>query len=197
MYVVRALIIIVQNLTKNCKDNIIDVLNVHGEKLTTKDKHGATPVKNKRGRSSQERLGRLVEMVPRRIPDGFNPASISWITERIGITAVDGVDEAKQYGCFVINVAGEIDNNADIKLPIEPRSGTVRECLDEITQNIRGAIEEQGREVVVHCAMGMERSVLAVVWYLHVEVGMTLDEAYDMVSEARPIAVDRRHWIDS
>ncbi|MEC7906176.1 MAG: dual specificity protein phosphatase [Verrucomicrobiota bacterium] len=170
---------------------------MNGERLTNRDKHGATPVKNKQGRSSQERLGRLVEMVPRRIPDGFNPASISWITEWIGITAVDGVDEAKRCGCFVINVAGEIDNNADIKLPIEPRSGTVRECLDEIARNMRGAIEEQRREVVVHCAMGMERSILAVVWYLHTEAGMTLDEAYDMVSEARPIAVDRRHWIDS
>ena len=75
---------------------------------------GATPVKNKRGRSSLERLGRLADMVPRRIPDGFNPASISWVTEHLGITAVDGVSEAKEAGCFEINVAGEIDNDADI-----------------------------------------------------------------------------------
>ena len=135
--------------------------------------------------------------MPRRIPDDFNPASISWVTERVGITAVDGVDEAKQYGCFVINVAGEIENDADIKLAIEPRSGTVRERLDEIAETMREVIEEQGREVVVHCAMGMERSVLAVVWYLHGEADITLDEAYDLVYEARPIAVDRRHWIYS
>ena len=61
---------------------------------------------------------------------------------------------------------------------------------------MRQAIDGQGREVVVHCAMGMERSVLSVVWYLHVDAGMTVDEAYDMVFEARPIACDRRHWID-
>ncbi|MQF67720.1 hypothetical protein FIM07_04695 [SAR202 cluster bacterium AD-802-F09_MRT_200m] len=136
-------------------------------------------------------------MVPRRIPDGFNPASISWVTGHVGITAVDGVDEAKETGCFVINVAGEIDNDADIKLPIEPRTGTVRERLDEIVVEIRQAINGQGRDVVVHCAMGMERSVLSVVWYLHTEIGMTLDDAYDKVFEARPIAVDRRHWIYS
>jgi hypothetical protein len=41
----------------------------------------------------------------------------------------------------------------------------------------------------------MERSVLSVVWYLHADAEMTIDEAYDMVFEARPIAVDRRHWI--
>ena len=165
--------------------------------MTNKNKHGATPVRNKRGRSSQERLSLLADMVPRRVPDGFNPASISWVTDRVGITAVDGVDEAKQYGCFVINVAGEIDNDADIKLPIEPRSGTVRGRLDEISLQMREALEEKGLEVVVHCAMGMERSVLAVVWYLHTEAGMTLDEAYETVYETRPIAVDRRHWIHS
>ena len=136
-------------------------------------------------------------MVPRRIPDGFNPASISWVTEHVGVTAVDGVDEAIGYGSFVINVAGEIDNNADLKLPIEPRSGTVLHRLDEIAASMRQAIEDQGRDVVVHCAMGMERSVLSVMWYLHKEAGMTLDEAYDTICAARPIAVDRRHWINS
>ena len=129
--------------------------------MTNRNKHGAAPIKNKRGSSSQERLGRLAKIVPRRIPDDFNPASISWVTERVGITAVDGVDEAKQYGCFVINVAGEIENDADIKLAIEPRSGTVRERLDEIAETLREAVEEKSREIVVHCAMGMERSVLA------------------------------------
>ena len=159
--------------------------------------HGIRPVKNQRRHSSQERLEWLGDMVPRRIPDGFNPASISWVTEHVGITAVDGVDEAIGYGSFVINVAGEIDNNADLKLPIEPRSGTVLHRLDEIAASMRQAIEDQGRDVVVHCAMGMERSVLSVMWYLHKEAGMTLDEAYDTICEARPIAVDRRHWIDS
>ena len=159
--------------------------------------HGMRPVKNQREHSSQERLEWLGDMVPRRVPDGFNPASISWVTEHVGITAVDGVDEAISYGSFVINVAGEIDNDADVKLPIEPRSGTVRECLDEIAESMRQAIEDQERDVVVHCAMGMERSVLSVMWYLHKEFGMTLDEAYDTICEARPIAVDRRHWIDS
>ena len=165
--------------------------------MTYKRTHGMRPVKNQREHSSQERLEWLGDMVPRRIPDGFNPASISWVTEHVGITAVDGVDEAISYGSFVINVAGEIDNDADVKLPIEPRSGTVRECLDEIAGIMRQAIEDQERDVVVHCAMGMERSVLSVMWYLHKESGMTLDEAYDIICEARPIAVDRRHWIDS
>lgn len=158
--------------------------------------HGTTPVRNARGHSSKGRLERLAEFVPRPIPDGFDPACISWVTDRVGITAVDGVDEALELGYFVINVAGEIDNGADVKLPIDPGSGTVRARLGEIVEHMRQAIDGQGREVVVHCAMGMERSVLSVVWYLHVDTGMTIDQAYDMVFEARPIACDRRHWIN-
>ena len=51
-------------------------------------------------------------------------------------------------------------------------------------------------KVVVHCAMGMERSPLTVVWYLHKYHDKTIDEAYKMVQDARPAAVDRRDWID-
>jgi len=43
--------------------------------------------------------------------------------------------------------------------------------------------------------MGMERSPLTVVWYLHTYQDMSLDEAYKTVQTARPVAVDRRYWI--
>jgi protein-tyrosine phosphatase len=43
--------------------------------------------------------------------------------------------------------------------------------------------------------MGMERSVLAVVWYLYNYQDMTIDEAYDVVGWKRPIAADRREWV--
>jgi len=131
------------------------------------------------------------------IPDKFDPACISWVTDNIGITAVDGVEDAQDQGCFVINVAAEIDNTADVKVAIEPHTGTVFQGLNEVALCMRKALEEEGRDVVVHCAMGMERSVLSVVWYLHVENDMTIDEAYSVVRQARPIALDRRRWIYS
>jgi len=43
--------------------------------------------------------------------------------------------------------------------------------------------------------MGMERSPLTVVWYLHKYHDKTIDEAYEMVQDARPVVVDRREWI--
>ena len=54
---------------------------------------------------------------------------------------------------------------------------------------------ETDKKVVVHCAMGIERSVLSVVWYLHKYHSMTINEAYDTVGNARPIAADRQCWI--
>ena len=50
-------------------------------------------------------------------------------------------------------------------------------------------------KIVVHCAMGMERSPLTVVWYLHKYLGMTLDEAYSIVSSSRESTIDRRSWV--
>ena len=42
--------------------------------------------------------------------------------------------------------------------------------------------------------MGMERSVLAVAYYLNGENNMSLDEAYAHIIKRRPIALDQRDW---
>ena len=42
--------------------------------------------------------------------------------------------------------------------------------------------------------MGMERSVLAVAYFLYTKMDMGLDEAYAHIVERRPIAWDRREW---
>ena len=51
------------------------------------------------------------------------------------------------------------------------------------------------RPVLVHCRQAQERSVLAMVWYLHVVRHMTLDRAYEVVRAAKPDIVDRRKWL--
>lgn len=129
------------------------------------------------------------------VPKDFDPASISWVTPEIGITAWDGVDNAIKKGYFIINVADEISNEADAKISVDPGSGTVLTALDHIQSLIHKVISYQNQKVVVHCAMGMERSVLSVVWYLHQTKGLSLDQAYDLVRIARPIALDHRDWI--
>ena len=42
----------------------------------------------------------------------------------------------------------------------------------------------------------MERSVLACVWYLHKYQGMSIDYAYQVIYDERPIILDRRYWAD-
>ena len=43
--------------------------------------------------------------------------------------------------------------------------------------------------------MGMERSALCVMWYLHKYRGKTVDQAYEEIQDIRPIVLDRRSWI--
>lgn len=52
-----------------------------------------------------------------------------------------------------------------------------------------------GQKVLLHCGAGIERSPLATIWFLHKKRGMTLDSAFQLVKEKRPIIQDRRHWL--
>ena len=125
---------------------------------------------------------------------GFDPATISEVTDGIHVTAADGVDAALAAGHYVINVADELESNADAKIIVQPYSRDIRSNLDAVAQLMDEVLSQGNRTVAVHCAMGMERSVLAVVWYLTTNKGMTVDNAYDLVKAGRPIALDRREW---
>ena len=70
----------------------------------------------------------------------------------------------------------------------------MRTALDEISEVIENILSETEKKIVVHCYMGMERSVLAVVWYLTKTLGISFDDAYRDILLKRPIALDRRNW---
>lgn len=127
----------------------------------------------------------------------FRFSDLSWVLNRLAITDREGGAKAKEEGYFVLNVAGEIDSNADAKIIVDPNLGS-RQTLQKVEHAadlIDKVLSGKDKKVVVHCAMGMERSVLSVVWYLHKYVGMTVDQAYDFVKGVRPVAKDRRSWI--
>ena len=149
---------------------------------------------------SKERLRdlrRLVEREGRTVPADFDIDDIHWVTDRVGVTDFEGCAEAVLNDYFTINVAGELDSSAQIQADIDPGSQRVKKDLTKLATLINKVItEDDDAKVVVHCAMGMERSPLTVVWYLHQYHDKTIDEAYDMVQHARPVAVDRREWID-
>jgi hypothetical protein len=125
----------------------------------------------------------------------FNPAIISWVAERLGITAEDGVAQALADGHFVINTAKEINNDAQIKMQVEPGSGTVLNTLNAISEVVTNVLTTTNQKVVFHCAMGMERSVLACIWFMASQWRMRIDQSYQQIKKHRPIALDRTDWI--
>ena len=145
----------------------------------------------------QDQLEAISRYYP--IPKYFDLDRISWVTDDVTITSVGGAEEALlQEGYFVINVAEEILNDAHACIPIDPYVEDVdrqRETLDLVSDTIQRELRHNGRKVVVHCHMGMERSVLAVAWWLHSYKNMSLDEAYELIRQKRPVALDRREWI--
>ena len=145
---------------------------------------------------------------------------ISWITPTLGVCGVDALYEDGYYtdmgklyefldaqNIYIVNTAGEINGKEDIKIPVEPSMGSERTLkrVDMIADIINDKLSNDtlssfGRsstdyKVIVHCAMGMERSVLSTAWYLQKYMGFTLDSAYQKISLARPIAQDRASWI--
>ena len=174
-----------------------------------------TPQRYIENYSSRERVKQMKWWITEdggSVPDDFDINEISWVTPRIGITDFEGSIEALSEGYLTINVAGELDSPAQVQIAVEPNQGKVKESLDELADLIDGYLygtdeedteevhnnldEFLKRKVVVHCAMGIERSPLTVVWYLHKYHIKTIDEAYDLVREARPVAVERRYWIE-
>ena len=135
-----------------------------------------------------------------RISDSdFDLDTVSWVTPRLAVTDVNGaLDMHEESDCYIINVAREIDSPCDYKLPVAPFTHgpeQVRAALDTLAEVIHDQLEGTDNKVVVHCFAGMERSVLACVWYLCKHQGMNMDEAYETVREVRPVVLDRREWV--
>ena len=137
---------------------------------------------------------------------------ISWITPVLGVSGYDALYQGYDgrelrkdlvaRNTYIINTAGEINGREDIKIPVEPSMGAERtlarvdmiaDIINEMTSGYKYLNSEY--RIVVHCAMGMERSVLATAWYMQKYLNYTLDSAYQKIREIRPIALDRSSWI--
>ena len=131
---------------------------------------------NSASKNRLEWLKQLVERQGRTVPDDFDVDEISWVTDRLGITDFEGSEESVIRDYFTINVAGELNSSAQIQADIDPGSGTVKKDLTKLAALINKTLSDSpDTKVVVHCAMGMERSPLTVVWYLHTYQDKTLD----------------------
>jgi protein-tyrosine phosphatase len=69
-----------------------------------------------------------------------------------------------------------------------------RKKLDKIADWIDNTLSHD-LKTLVHCGHGIERAPLAVTWFLYKKRGMTLEEAWQLVSQKRPQSQDRRVWL--
>lgn len=130
---------------------------------------------------------------------GFDPKEVNnvWsdFNNKISITAADGVSEAIALGNYVINVTEDVESEADCRIAIRPYDNDIESALDAIADEIWSKVQD-GRSVTVHCALGMERSGLAVAWYLKKHRSLSLNQAYGFIQAFRPIVVDRRSYLN-
>jgi len=184
------------------ENNVDDILESYKDRETTAKPLHTAPTRHDYSNDSRDRIKFLKDMVGHDVPDDFDPHELSWVLPNLGVTGAEGAEEAIQKGYFTINVAKELNLDATITIPIEPnnstwgqkKENTVLASLEKIVNTIDMAMDT-GQKVVVNCSMGMERSVLATVWYLVRNKNMSLDNAYSFVRSVRPIATDRREWI--
>ena len=138
----------------------------------------------------------LSRMVGRSIPENFNPDEISWVRPRIGISDWEGACEAIALDHYVITVAPEIAIGSDVVIGLDPGyDNNFKGTLNKVSNKIGEILDDTDQSVVLHCAMGMERAPLAVVWYLHNNEGLSIEDAYKDVISARPIACNREQWL--
>ena len=93
------------------------------------------------------------------VSEDFDRDSISWVTDDVAITSVNGAEEALlEEGYFVINVAEEILNDAHARIPVGFSSRDTdrqRQTVDLIAGVIEGVLHYTDHKVVVHCQQGM------------------------------------------
>ena len=67
--------------------------------------------------------------------------------------------------------------------------------LDAVAHVIQNHVDA-GTKLLVHCSAGMERSPLALTWYMHTRAGLSLEEAFEFVKSKRPQAQNRLEWLN-
>lgn len=80
-------------------------------------------------------------------------------------------------------------------IPIITQSDHVHsDQLNHISYFLEALLEKK-YDVLVHCMAGMERSPLAVAYYIAYSKGVPLEEAYKIVKKNRPQTMDRTVWL--
>lgn len=133
-----------------------------------------------------------------------------------GSIYLGNIDDAKntQWEGDIITVLQEIPAGVPKKalwIPILRSIGTINDleliadqdvdvvALKPQLELVAREIEERytvDKKTLVHCMGGMERSPLAIVYWLHTYHGMSWDDAYEYVKKIRPMVMNRLQWLN-
>jgi len=128
--------------------------------------------------------------------------SLDEIVPNLFIGARSDVGEMGNHrGSWVVICTLELPSDADraaatLCLPVLEGDSNV--ATEATLEALRLAIRDNlraGRRVLVHCGAGVERSPLAVAYYLHRDHGLSWDAAYALLQRRRPQVADRRSWL--
>ena len=147
--------------------------------------------------SPQDSMTRLAaEGRTRRMTEG-TMAGVSWFgneSEIIPNLYIGDLQDAASFRGMIISVLPERFHEEPQHAILIPFLGNGRATLDTTAALIDAALA-LGLPVLVHCEEGCERAPLTVAWFLTRRRGMTLNQAYDLLQNRRPIIRDRRRWL--
>jgi atypical dual specificity phosphatase len=102
---------------------------------------------------------------------------------------------------YIVNMASEVEavrlhalSNFD--LDDSDESSDITPFLDDATAVIHANVSRPDATVLVHCLIGVNRSVSTVVAYLAAYHGMTVDEALRAVKARRAVANPHHEYVD-
>lgn len=99
-------------------------------------------------------------------------------------------DDEPERAMWVPILEGVGANNGAYPRQVRANLGQLDAAADIIHDHVA-----EGVPLVVHCGGGIERSPLAMAWYLFRKCNLSLDEAYTLIRSKRPIIQDRQAWL--
>ena len=107
---------------------------------------------------------------------------------------VGDLQDARTFDGIIVSVLADVPEHEPTRAIQLPFLANGRATLDTTAALIDAALALNQR-ILVHCEEGCERAPLVVAWFLRTRRGMTLDQAYTLLKDRRPIVEDRRRWL--
>lgn len=104
------------------------------------------------------------------------------------------LQDAVVFDGMIINLLHDVPAGEPARSIHLPFLANGRASLDTTSALIDAALALDQR-VLVHCEEGSERAPLVIAWFLKTRRGFSLDEAYTLLQDKRPIVRDRRKWL--